>query len=72
MCTQDVITKKGCCIPPDTDLGIFSVPDHPGYLVRCKTPPWDHPLWCDDLHLYGAYVCFTTQVRLCCLPKPYL
>ena len=48
MCTQDVNTNKGCCIPPDTYLGIFSVPDHPGYLVRWTTPPWDHPLWCDD------------------------
>ena len=71
MCTQDGNTNKGCCIPPYTYLGIVSVPDHPGYLVICKNNPWDHPLWCDDLHLSGAYVWFYTQVKLFCLPKPY-
>ena len=71
MCTQDGNTKKDCCIPSDTNLGIFSVPDHPGYLVRWKTTPWDHTLWCDDLHLFGAYVCLTTQGGLFFFPKPY-
>ena len=56
MFTQDGKTNKWCSIPPDTYLGIFYGPDHPGYLVRWKTPPWAHPLWCNDLHLSGAYV----------------
>ena len=56
MCKQDGNTNKGCCIPPDTYLGIFYVPDHPGYLVRWTNPTWGNPLWSDDLHLYGAYV----------------
>ena len=71
MCTQDGNTNKGCCIPPDIYLSIFSVPEHPGYLVIMATPPWDHPFWCDDMHLSGSYVCFTTQGRLFCFPKPY-
>ena len=72
MCTQDGDTSKGCCIPPDTYRGIFSVPDHPGYIIIWKITPWAHPLWCDDLHLYGANVRFTTEGRLFCLPKPYV
>ena len=71
MCTQDGNTNKGCFIPPDAYLGIISVPDHPGYLIIWTTPSWDHPLWRDDLHLSGAYVCFPTQGRLFCFPKPY-
>ena len=71
MCTQDGNTNKGCCIPPDTDIGIFSLPGHPGYILRWTTPPWAHPLWFDDLHLSGAYLCFNTQGELFCFPKPY-
>ena len=71
VCNQDYNTNKGCCIPTDTYLSIFSLPDHPGYLVIWATLPWDHPLWCDDLHLSGAYVCFHTQGRLFYLPKTY-
>ena len=71
MCTQDDSAKKWCYLPPDTYLGIVSVPDHPGYLVRRVNPPWKHPLWYNDLHLSGAHVCFPTQGRLFCLTKPY-
>ena len=42
---------------------------HPGYLVRWKTPHWTHPLWCVDMHLSGAYVCFPAQGRLLYFPK---
>ena len=61
MCTQDGNTNKGCFIPPEVYLGIISVPDHPGYLIRWTTPPWAHPLWCDDMHLSGTYEFFPTQ-----------
>ena len=71
MFTQDCNINKGCCIRPDTYLGIFSVPDHTGYLVIWTTTPWAHPIWCDDLHLSGAYVCFLTQGGLFYFPKPY-
>ena len=71
MCNQDGNTNKGCYPHPETYLGIFSVPDHTGYLVILVTPPWAHPLWCDDLHFSGAYVCFTTQLRLFFFPKHY-
>ena len=71
MCTQDGNSRKCCYLPPDTYLGIVYVPDHPGYLIRGVTTPWTHPLWYDDLHLSGVYVCFPTQVRLLCLSKPY-
>ena len=54
-----------------THILVFSVPYHPGYLVRCTTPPWNHPLWCDDLRLSGAYMCFPTQRILFCFPEPY-
>ena len=63
--------NKGCCIPLDTYLGIFSVPDHPGCLVRWVTTPWAHPLWCDDMHLSGTYEFFPTQGIIFCFPKPY-
>ena len=71
MFTQDGNTNKGCYIPPDTYIVIFSVPDHPGNLVIQVTTPCTHPLWCDDIHLYDTFVCFNTQGRLLCLPKPY-
>ena len=71
MCTQDVNTKKGFCIPSDTYIGFFSVPDHTGYLVRSITPPWENPLCCDDLHLSGAYMFFPTQGRLFYFTKYY-
>ena len=71
MCTQDGIKKKGCYLPPVTYLGIVSIPDHTGCLVRLLNPPWNHPLWYDYLHLSGAYVCFTTQGRLFCFPKSH-
>ena len=61
MCTQYVNINKGCCIPPDTYIGIFSVPDHPGYLVRWTTPPWYHSLSFDDLHLSGSYVFYSPK-----------
>ena len=70
MCTHDGNTNKGCYTPPDKYLGIFYVPNHPGYTVRCTTPTWSHPLWCDDLHLSGDMCVFTTQGRLFCFPKP--
>ena len=71
LCTRDGNTNKGWYLPTDTYIGIFSVPDLPVYLVIRVTPPLTHPLWYDDLHLSGAYVCFPTQVRLFCLTKPY-
>ena len=69
MCTQYGNTNKGCCIPPDTYFSIVYVPDHPVYIVIWTTPHWDHPIWCDDLHLSGAYVCFPSQGRLFCFPE---
>ena len=60
-----------CYITPDTYLGIVSVPDHPGFLVRLLTTPWTHPICYDDLNLSGAYFCFPTQVRLFYFPKPH-
>ena len=71
MCNNYVNSNKLCYLPPDIYLGIVYVPDHPVYLVKLVTPTWKHPLWCDDLHLYVVYVCFTTQGRLFCFPKPY-
>ena len=71
MCTQDGNTNKGCYLPPDTYLGIFYLPDHTGYILRRVTPPWTHPIWCDDLHLSGEYVCFPTKGRLFCFPRTY-
>ena len=43
------------------------------YRLSCKTSKCSltHPLWFDNLHLYGAYVCFPTEGRLFCLAKPY-
>ena len=61
MCTQDGNSNKGCYLPRETYLGIVSVPDCPGCLVRQVTPPWTHPIWYGDSHLSGVYVCFTTQ-----------
>ena len=61
MCNQDGNTNKVFCIPPNTYLSFFSVSDNPGYLVRCTTPPWAYPLWCDDLHFSGAYMCFSPK-----------
>ena len=61
MCMKDGNANKGCYIPPETYLGIISVSDSPGCLVKGVTPSWTHPLWYDDMHLYGVYVCFTTQ-----------
>ena len=72
LCTQYGNTNKGFLIPPDTYLGIFSLPDNTDYLVSCITLPLTHPLCCDDMHLSGAYVCFPTQIRLLCLLKTYL
>ena len=69
--TQDGNFNRGCYLPPDTYLGIISVPDHTGYIVRQVPPPWAHPLWYDDMYLSGANVCFYTQVRLFCFTKPY-
>ena len=63
--------NKGCYLPPGKYIVILSVPDHTCYLVRRVTPPCTHPLWCDDMHSYGAYVYFPTQGRLFFLPKPY-
>ena len=34
-------------------------------------PIWDHPLWCDHMRLFGAYICLTTQGRLFYLPNTY-
>ena len=62
MCTHQRNTNKGYYLPPDTYLGIFSIPYHPSYIVRRVAPIWNHPLWCYDLHLSGAYVCFPTRV----------
>ena len=69
MCTHDGNTNKGCYIPTDIYIGIFSVPDHPGYLVRWITPTLTHPIWCNDMHLSGTFVCFTTQGILFYLPN---
>ena len=64
-------TNKGCYLLIDTYLSIVSLPDHIGYFVRRVAPPWDHTIWCDDLHLYGADVCFNIQGRVFFLPKTY-
>ena len=56
---------------PSLHISWVFLPDHPGYLVRWVTPAWTHPIWCDDLQLSGTYVCFPTQGRLFCFPKPY-
>ena len=61
MCNQDINVNKGCYLPPDTYLGIYYVPYHPGCLVILVTPPWTHTLWYGDLYLSGVYVCFPTQ-----------
>ena len=71
MYNRDGNTNKRYYLNTDTYLVIFSAPDHPGYLVKGVTPPCNHPILCDDLNLYGAYVCFPTQGRLLCSPKPY-
>ena len=71
MYTQYGNSKEGCYLPPDTYLCIFSVPDHPGYLLIWVTPPWNYPIWYDVIHLSGVYMCFSTQGRFLCLPKPY-
>ena len=55
---QDGNSNKGCYQPPGKYIGIFSVPDHPGYLLRRVPHPWTHPIWYDDLHAYSAYMCF--------------
>ena len=70
LCTQDGNTNKGCYLPPDTYLSNVYVTDHPGYRVRQVTHPWTHSIWCDDMHISSTYVCFTTQGRLLCFPKP--
>ena len=68
MCNKDGNFNKSFYLPPDTYLGIVSVPDHPDYFVRLLTPFWDYYLWYDDIHLYGVYVYFPPQLRLLCLP----
>ena len=70
LCTQDGNANKGCYLSLVTYIGIVSVPDHQGYIVRRVTPPRNHPLWYDDLNLSGVYVYFPTQGRLLCLTKP--
>ena len=40
MCTQDSNTNKGCYIPPDTYLGIFSVPDQRGIKKNIEVIFW--------------------------------
>ena len=64
LCNQGCNINNGCYLPPDTYLGIVYVPDHTVYLVRLVTPPWSHTLWCDDLYLSDAYMCFPIQVIL--------
>ena len=71
LCTNDGNTNRGYYLPTNTYIGIVYLPEIPGHLVRIVTPPCTHPLRCDDLHLSGAYVCFTTKGRLFCFPKPY-
>ena len=71
MCTHYGNNKKWCYIPPYIYIGVVSVPDHPGCIVRRVTPPWTHPIWCDYLHLSGVYIFFPTQGRLFCFPKQY-
>ena len=70
MFNRDVNPNKGCYLLPDTYLGIFYVPYHTCYIVRQVTTPWNHPLWYDNMHLSGAYVCFTTQGRHFFFTKP--
>ena len=54
--TQEGNINKSCNLPPDTYIGIIYVPSHPGYILRGLSPPWNHPLLCNDIHLYGADV----------------
>ena len=60
-----------CYLPPDTYLGIVSIPDSPFYLPIWVNLPWTHSLWCDDIHLSGEYVCFPNQGRLLYFTNTY-
>ena len=49
----------------------FSVPAHPGYLVIVVSPPWNRPIWCDDMYLSGSDMWLPTKGILFCLSNTY-
>ena len=71
LCTQEGNINKGYYLPPDAYIGIIDAICHPVYILRGVASLWKHPLWCDDIHLYGTDVCLSTHVRILCISKPY-
>ena len=71
MCNHEGNTKEGYYLTSETRIDVASVPEYTGYIVRGVYPPWNHLIWCDNLHLSGVYVRLPNQVRIFCLLKTY-